>query len=69
MCAGWINVFLSRKQNLSRSPTIKFFVCLIGQKYGHLQLDLEEVNIFNREFCCPRPTQDFVRKEREGSGY
>ena len=30
---------------------------------------MEELNIFNKRFCCPRQTQDFVRKVREGSGY
>lgn len=59
----------SRKQNLSRSPTIKCFLHLTDQKCVHLWLDLKEVNIFNREFYCPRQTQYFVRKERRRNGY
>lgn len=59
--------YQERIQYLSRSPTVKLFLHLIGHKYGHLQLYLEVVNIFfNREFCCPRKTQDFVRKEVGG---
>lgn len=40
-----------------------------NELHGPSELDLEEGNIFNKEFCCPRQTQDCVRKERRGNGY